>query len=575
LTHSERLPGPSAPEASQLDTLLHRLRERARAFARLPPIKKADLLREIRQRFFELSERMVALGNKHKSVSPASSCAGEEWFSGPAISLRAFRVFESSLRDVAARGAPRIPDEQRGITSHGRSFVELLPRDGYDAVLYRNFRAEAWFEADLGQRQISERQASFYRKVAPEGHVVVVLGAGNVDSISVLDVLYHSFVEGGVCLLKMSPVNDYLRPYYERAFAPLIELDYLAIVSGGGDVGHYLVNHPAVDAIHITGSSDTHDRIVWGSGDEACERRREQRPLTQKRVTSELGNVSPVLIVPGEYSDGDLTAAARSVAGMFVHNASFNCNAAKLLVTPRDWPQRAQFMDRLSSVLSSTPTRLAYYPGAIERFEQLLNQLDTGHVERFGSAGEGILPWTLVRDLEPSSSAPMFQLEPFCPILSEVRVPGSGAVEFLGNAVPFTNNRVWGTLNVMLIAPASVQRDPSLSRELERAIVELRYGTVGVNVWPAVGYGLATPPWGGYPGATLADVQSGIGWGHNALLLEGVEKVVLRGPLRQLPAPFWEPEHAHLTELGRALSAVEAEPKVSGVLRAAWAAIRP
>ncbi|HET9931567.1 MAG TPA: aldehyde dehydrogenase family protein, partial [Polyangiaceae bacterium] len=567
--------GPSAPEPSRLDTTLHRLRERAPAFARLSPLKKADLLREVRQRFFEISERMVELGNERKGVSARSSAAGEEWFSGPDISLRSLRLFEASLRDVATRGAPRISEQQRGHTHHGRALVTLTPRDSYDAVVFRGWRAEAWFEAGVEPHDVSRYQASFYRQSAPSGHVVLVLGAGNVGSISVLDVLYHSFVEGGVCLLKMSPVNDYLMPYYERAFAPLIELGYLAITSGDSEIGRYLVSHPAVDAIHVTGSVETHDRIVWGTGADAERRRRENEPLTQKRVTSELGNVSPVLVVPAVYSERDLSSAARSVAGMFVHNGSFNCNAAKLLVTARDWPQREAFLQRLGHVLADVPTRVAYYPGAHERFDRLLTGLDSGRLERFGATVNGALPWVLVRDLEPTSNSPLFRIEPFCSILSEVALPCADTTEFLRTAVPFTNERVWGTLNAMLIAPDRVEKDPALSRELDRALAELRYGTVALNVWPAVGYGLGTPPWGGYPGATLADVQSGLGWGHNALLLERVEKAVLRGPLRLVPPPFWEPGHAHLCDLGRALAGLEAEPSVSGVARAAWAAFRP
>lgn len=573
-TSYQQVSGPSAPEPSRLDTILHRLRERAPAFARLSPVKKADLLREVRQRFFDVSERMVELANERKGVLPGSSAAGEEWFSGPDISLRALRLFEASLRDVARHGAPRISEEQRGSTRHGRTFVTLLPRDNYDAAVFRPWRAEAWFEAGIEPHDVPRYQASFYRQSEPNGHVVLVLGAGNVGSISVLDVLYHSFVEGGVCLLKMSPVNDYLMPYYERAFAPLIELGYLAIIEGDSEVGRYLVAHPAVDAIHVTGSVETHDRIVWGTGDEAERRRRDKQPLTTKRVTSELGNVSPVLIVPAVYSDAELSSAARSVAGMFVHNGSFNCNAAKLLVTARGWPQREEFLRRLGRVLSDVPPRLAYYPGAHERFERLLTELEDGKVERYGSAAPGALPWAFVRDLEPSSDCALFRVEPFCSILSEVSLPYGDPTEFLGTSVPFTNERVWGTLNAMLLAPARVERDPSLASELERAVVELRYGTVGINVWPAVGYGLGTPPWGGYPGATLADVQSGLGWGHNALLLERVEKTVLRGSLRPTPPPFWEPGHAHLFELGQALARIEAEPSVGGVLRAAWAAFR-
>ena len=120
MSDASEVTGPSAPEPAQLDTMLERLRGRARAFAHLPPSKKADLLREVRQRFFELADKMVELGNRAKSVALGSPQAGEEWFSGPAISLRALRLFEASLSDIAKLGSPVIRAEERGRTRHGR-----------------------------------------------------------------------------------------------------------------------------------------------------------------------------------------------------------------------------------------------------------------------------------------------------------------------------------------------------------------------------------------------------------------------------------------------------------------------
>jgi aldehyde dehydrogenase (NAD(P)+) len=113
-----------------------------------------------------------------------------------------------------------------------------------------------------------------------------------------------------------------------------------------------------------------------------------------------------------------------------------------------------------------------------------------------------------------------------------------------------------------------------LARAVDRALVNLRYGTVSVNAWPAVGYGLGAPVWGGAPGATLADAQSGLGWGHNALLLDSVHKVVLRAPLLAFPDPFWCPGHRRLRELGRAISEHEASPRPLTAARAAWAGLR-
>ena len=65
-------------------------------------------------------------------------------------------------------------------------------------------------------------------------------------------------------------------------------------------------------------------------------------PVLKKSITSELGNVSPVMIVPGDYTEEELWFQARNVATMVVNNASFNCNAAKMLVTAARMGQGAR-----------------------------------------------------------------------------------------------------------------------------------------------------------------------------------------------------------------------------------------
>jgi acyl-CoA reductase-like NAD-dependent aldehyde dehydrogenase len=177
----------------------------------------------------------------------------------------------------------------------------------------------------------ARRQAGFYRQRDPEGGVSLILGAGNVSSIPPMDVLSKLFVEGFVALLKMNPVNEWAGPILERALAPLVDAGYLRIVYGGADVGQYLVEHPSVDDVHITGSDQTHDRIVWGPpGPARAQRQASGEPLLTKPISSELGNVSPVAIVPADYADGELAFMAANLATMITNNASFNCNAAKV-----------------------------------------------------------------------------------------------------------------------------------------------------------------------------------------------------------------------------------------------------
>ena len=82
-----------------------------------------------------------------------------------------------------------------------------------------------------------------------------MLGAGNVTSIPVLDVLYELLAHNRVVILKVNPTQDALVPVYERALAPLIEAGFLRIVRGGGDVGAYLTGHSGIDHVHITGAA--------------------------------------------------------------------------------------------------------------------------------------------------------------------------------------------------------------------------------------------------------------------------------------------------------------------------------
>jgi len=558
---------------AELELALAVLRERSTPFARAPVRDKARWLREMVGRFHELAPRIVAASCLTKGVQLGTPLEGEEWLGGLVPIIRNLKQLAESLEQVHRAGAPLLDPARISYNERGQVAVEVTPHEWYDALLYAPFRAKTWLEPGVDAERLSEAQAGFYKRQEPSGRVALVLGAGNVLSIPVLDVIYKLFVDGAVCLLKMSPVNASLGPFFELALLPLISRGFLRIVYGGPEVGAHLVAHPAIDELHVTGSAETHDRIVWGPpGSEREARKAQGSPLFTKPVTSELGNVSPVLVVPGKYTDGELATMARGIVGMVVQNASFNCNAAKMLVTPRGFAQRGALLERLGVELSRVAPRRAYYPGAAARYAALTQ--GAAHVTRIGEAGEGELPWTLISELDPNSKAPQFTVEPFCSILSEVSVGSADPVEFLRAATVFANEKLWGTLSAMLYVPPALERDTTLASELTRAIAELRYGTIAVNHWPASAYALATAPWGGHPSATLVDIQSGLGWVHNSLLLERIEKTVQRGALRVFPAPPYFPGHRSLHRLGRAAVDFEASPSALGLAQLGYFAVR-
>ena len=491
-----------------------------------------------------------------KGIDPRSPVAGEEWISGPMTTTRTLRLLSES---IAAGGAPK-PMWLR-TRPDGQVVAKVFPHNLRERLMYSHMTVEVWIEPGKPPTQgriYREKAAGTY----PPGRTCLVLGAGNVSSIGPLDVIDKLFVEDEVCLLKMNPVNEYLAPFFERAFAPLVDRGVLAVVRGGPEVGQYLCRHPQVDSIHLTGSDRTHDAIVWGATLEEQERRKAiGEPLTRKRVTSELGCVTPVLVVPGRWSEGDLTFQARNVASMVTHNASFNCTAAKVLVLARGWNQRDAFLERLHEVLVRLPARRAYYPGAEDRYHAFRQQYPQARV--LGQNGAHVVPWTVLPNVPPHAGEYALTREAFCGVLAEVSLDVADADSFLREAVTFANEHVWGTLSCVVIADGATRRRHRAA--FEQALADLRYGGIGVNVWTGANFALGVASWGAFPGNTLDRVGSGIGTVHNAMLFDHPQKSIVRGPFRLWPTPVWFADHANLADLGRRAAHFEASPSWLGL----------
>jgi acyl-CoA reductase-like NAD-dependent aldehyde dehydrogenase len=323
----------------------------------------------------------------------------------------------------------------------------------------------------------------------------------------------------------------------------------------------------------MTGSDRTYEAIVFGPGEEGRTNKAAGRRATAKPVTAELGNVSPVIVVPGPWSEGDLAYQGENVASMLTNNAGFNCNAARVIVTHEGWAQRDDLLAAVRRSLAGAPTRPAYYPGAAERCRQAA--ADHPQAERFGEEGDGHQPWVLVPGLDPEAADErLFREEAFCSLFAETALAAPSAARFVDRAVEFANQRLWGTLNVTLIVHPVSLRDPETRAAVARAEEELRYGTVSINHWAAVGYALAATPWGSYPGNPPEDIQSGVGWVHNAYLFDRPQKSVVRSPFRNFPKPPWFVGHQTAGRLGRDLCAFEARPGWSRLPGIFWQALR-
>ncbi len=538
-----------------LDGALQTLAARRHAWLAVPLAEKVDHLRTVMRRFAEVSDDLVADALVAKGLD--ASYAGEDWVSGPISFLRTCRFLAETLDAIAHTGRVPIDDAAIGAGPDGRVTVDVMPGDRWDRLQYRGWTARVWMEPGIPLSEARQHLGSIYTKPdTATPAVAVVLGAGNVASIAPLDLIHKLFVEGHVALVKFSPVNAYIGPHVEHAFSPLVEAGFVRFAYGGAEVGEYLVGHPLVDEVHITGSEHTHDLIVFGSGHEGAERKASNHPRIAKRITSELGNVSPVVIVPGVWSRRALAWQARHVATQVVQNGGFNCNAAKAIVLSSRWKQRDDFIEALAAALAARPPRRAYYPGSEARYERAL--AGAPRVRALGPRGDGVLPPAILEGFAPDAAATAFTEEAFCQVVAVVDVPESVPGRFLAAAVEFCNHRLRGSLNATILV------DPRTAASLEtgvaRAADDLRYGSVGINVWAAAAFPLGVTPWGAYPGHRLDDVQSGIGFVHNARLVDRPQKTVIHAPFIMVPTPPWSVYHRRSAAALRAVARFEADP---------------
>jgi acyl-CoA reductase-like NAD-dependent aldehyde dehydrogenase len=569
----EARPEPAAPAATaprRLEEAVARAREAAPRWARAPLSERIAVARSMLAGLHRVAPRLAREGCAAKGLSLDQPSAGDEWLAGAYIALRALRQLAAHLAALARTG--NTPVGRMGTADDGRVTERVFPWGALDAAFFPGIHTEVHYLAGVGAREAREGRARFHKAPDHAGRVCAVLGAGNVNSIPVLDVGTKLFNEGKACVLKMNPVNAYVGPILEEAFAEPIARGLLAVVYGGPAEGRELVHHPGVDEVHLTGSNATHDAVVWGPpGPGRAERMARGEPVLRKEITSELGDVSPVLVVPGRWDDRSLRFQAESVAGMVTQNGSFNCLAARMIVLPRGWRLRERFLDLVAASLAAAPARRGWYPGAAE---QLRGFVAGREGVRSSPAPDGTLPWTLVTGLDPAADDPAFANETFCPVLVETSVGSEDPLEFLEAAVTFANERLPGTLSAQIVAAGPTLADPATGAAVRRAVRRLEYGSVGVNCSGAYCFGFGTTPWGGFPGQPLHDPRSGRGFVHNTLMLEGVEKSVAWAPVIQLVKPPYFPTHRTLHRLGPRMVALEGGRDWTALPAVVWSGLR-
>jgi aldehyde dehydrogenase (NAD(P)+) len=544
-----------------VDEAVSALKKGEAEWAALPLSGRRALLEQLRDLTAEHADEWVRVAGRIKRLNPSSPLMGEEWLSGPYPVVSAAQALAQTLTGLEQG---RSPADGFRITPApgGRSAVQIMPHGLFDQFLHNGYTAQVWMKPGINAAMVRARAGLGQRTPQRTGGVCAVMGAGNIFSIAPLDVLYALHAHNQVVALKLNPLTDPLLPVFEQIFAPYIDAGFVRILTGGADVGGALVHHADVAAVHLTGSAATHDAIVFGTGAGSPDR----TPVLTKPISSELGGVSPTIVVPGDWSARDLRFQAEHVATQRLHNGGYNCVASQVVVVSADWPQKERFLRELERAMDRAPARAAYYPGSDERVARVHEHYP--NAKSVGPAGSR----TLVLDVPSEKGEYALTEEFFAPALGVTELPGQG-VSFLRAAVEVANERFAGTLGVNLVVAPATQQELGIA--LEEAIADLRYGTVGVNAWTGVGFLTPRASWGAFPGHTVEDVQSGIGVVHNALLLDHTERTVVRGPFRPAPRSFlhrkfslapkppWFTNNRTAATTGRLLTYFAAEPSWS------------
>ncbi len=551
----------------ELDAAVSRLVEYKQRWAQTSLAERISILTEIKDRVLNVAEDWALTASTKKQIPKGSPLEGEEWTSGPYTVLNACSALITTLKQMPDKSFLKsLPVRS---VNDSQVAARVLPLTIWDHLILSGITAEVWMEPGVTAANLPEYTAAAYAVPGSErtGSVSLVLGAGNVAAIAPLDCFQKLFTEHSVVILKMNPVNDYLIDVLEPALKPLIDFGALQIVRGGAEVGEYLCNHPDIDTIHITGAEASHDAIVWGSGQEGEANKRNGLRKNSKRITSELGAVCPTIVVPGPWTKADIKFQAEQVATQKLHNSGFNCVACQMLVMPVEWDQGESFLSALENTLATAPARGRYYPGADDR----MDQFQTKYPRAVNVSGKNDSMRRLVKRFDKEDDKSYAEnIEIFAPVLGVTTIDGHDAESYLRKAIEYCNNDLHGTLGANIIIHPKVKK--ALSDKWDDIIGDLRYGCIAINAWTGLGFLSVQTPWGAFPGHTLQDVQSGIGFVHNSYMFDRPERTVVEAPFRpfprnllhgsatMLPKPPWFVTNKKAHILGKLLTRFEHKP---------------
>ena len=506
-----------------IDRFISTLRTKSKEFNSINNIQLASMLDETISNIKEVSYfwATICSDNKGTTKTPAE---GEEWLGGPFASVLATQYYIKSLTND--------DDLDEGNFNNSENSYKVFPNNFIERITFPFINAKVYFNKSMSFEDINKFRG-FSKRYDIEPSITLVLGAGNFSSIPYLDVLYHLITRRSVILLKLNPVNDYLKPVFEKVFKNFIERGYIIVTNGNINESKYMATHPGINHIHLTGSDKTYEDIVYGRELTGNERSIKTVPkVNSKPITSELGNVTPIIIHPGKWSTSDIKYQARKIVTGKLNNNGFNCIAAQVVVLPDGWGHTETLIKYVKYYMNKAKDRKAYYPDSIERLTKLEKDKSYERVNSLSCTTPH-----LTREIKAYNKYELDEV--WSSTIYFRKIAYSNAEDYVKKSIDYCNNELWGNLGVSVIIK---NHNNKFNKHITNSYIEnLKYGTIAINEWAAIGYIIPQLPWGGFPGNKDNDIQSGQSVVHNSMLFESPLKGIVETKFRisRLIDPPW------------------------------------
>jgi acyl-CoA reductase-like NAD-dependent aldehyde dehydrogenase len=307
--------------------------------------------------------------------------------------------------------------------------------------------------------------------------VVVIMSPWNFPVDEILLLALPALGAGNTVIVKPSEVTPECGAFTVACLASVLPPYVLQLAQGDGAVGAFLVSHPLVDMVAMTGSSATGKKILAAAAP------------SLKRVVLELGGKDPMIV----FDDADLDKAAKDAVDFSLYNSGqVCCSVERVVVAEQIFDEfEAKVLDyaktfkvgngmdpevKVGPLVSNLQLShvQAQVNSAVEDGAKLLFQSDIPD----SNSGASFFPVTVLSHVTPAMD--VFRSETFGPVVSLSMFDGS---ETMG--VRLANDTEYG------LAGSVYTTD---MERANRVASRMNCGQVGINCY-AIGNMDVACPW--------------------------------------------------------------------------------